>query len=135
MAIFVDTGVFVAARNVREVDHVKARGLLEQALKGEFGTVYTSDYAVDEAVATSYSHTRNFGLALGVGRLALGSPRVEKPFTGGAEFHDSWEKFRGLGKKPLSFTDCVSLVHMERRGIERIMSFDSGFDGLATRIH
>ncbi|MDG7011219.1 MAG: type II toxin-antitoxin system VapC family toxin [Nitrososphaerota archaeon] len=73
--------------------------------------------------------------ALGVGRLALESPRVEKLFTGAAEFHDSWEKFQSLGKKPLSFTDCVSLVHMERRGIERIMSFDSGFDGLATCIH
>ena len=135
MAIFLDTGIFVAVRNVRDADHGRAAGLFESALRGEFGTVYTSDYVVDEAVTTSYSRTGNFGLAVGVGRLALDSPRVEKLFTGPEEFQSSWEKFQGLGKKPLSFTDCVSLVHMERHGLDKIMSFDSGFDGLATRVH
>ncbi len=35
----------------------------------------------------------------------------------------------------MSFTDCVSLAHTEKRGVERMMSFDSEFEGLTTRIH
>jgi predicted nucleic acid-binding protein len=135
LAIFLDTGVFVAVRNVRDADHGRASDLLERALRGEFGTIYTSDYVIDEAVTTSYFRTGSFALAVGVGRLALESPRVEKLFTGPAEFQSSWERFQRLGKKPMSFTDCVSLTHMERRGVDKIMSFDSGFDGLAARIH
>jgi predicted nucleic acid-binding protein len=135
MAIFLDTGIFIAARNIRDADHAKASDLFERALRGEFGTLYTSDYVVDEAVTTAFSRAKDFGLAVDVGRLALDSPRVEKLFTGPAEFHASWARFQKLGKKPISFTDCVSLTHMEKKGVERIMSFDSGFDGLATRIH
>lgn len=35
-----------------------------------------------------------------------------------------------LGKKRLSARDALHAAVMEREGIERIMSFDSGFDGL-----
>ena len=134
MAIFLDTGVFVAARNSRDRNHTRASALFEQALKGEFGVVYTSDYVVDEAVTTALFRTRDFGLAVNVGRLALDSPRIEKLFTGSEEFSEAWEKFQKLGKKPMSFTDCVSLAHIEKHGVGKIMSFDSEFDGLTTRI-
>ena len=135
VGIFIDTGVFVAARNSRDANHARGSELLEEALKGEHGKVYTSDYIIDEAVTTALFRTNSFGIALNVGRLAMDSPRIEKLYTGPVEFQSSWELFQSLGKKPLSFTDCVSLTHMEKRRVERIASFDSGFDGLATRIH
>jgi hypothetical protein len=135
LAIFIDTGVFVAARNSRDVNHARASELFEQALRGEYGTIYTSDYVVDEAVTTALFRTNNFRIALNVGRLAVDSPRIEKLYTGPEEFQSSWERFQKLGRKPMSFTDCVSLMHMDRRGIGKIMSFDSGFDGLTTRVH
>ena len=135
MAVFLDTGIFVAARNSRDSNHARATELFERALKGEFGAVYTSDYIVDEAVTTALFRTNNHEIAANVGRLALGSPRVETLYTGVAEFRSSWERFQKLGRRPMSFTDCVSLTHMERRGVDKIMSFDSDFDGLAARIH
>jgi uncharacterized protein len=135
MAIFLDTGVFVAARNSRDKNHARALELFEQALKGDFGVAYTSDYVVDEAVTTALYRTGDFRVALNVGRLALDSPRVEKLFTGSEEFESSWQRFQKLGKKPMSFTDCVSLTHMDKHGMAKIMSFDSEFDGLTTRIH
>ena len=135
MAIFLDTGIFVAARNSRDTNHERASQLVERALKGEFGAIYTSDYVVDEAVTTALSRTRDLRVAVNVGRLALDSPRIEKLYTGFAEFQSSWKRFQKFGSKPLSFTDCVTLTHMEKRGFDKIMSFDSGFDGLTTRIH
>ena len=135
MAVFLDTGIFVAARNSRDSNHARATELLERALKGEFGAVYTSDYVVGEAVTTALLRTNNHEIASNVGRLALVSPRVETLYTGVAEFRSSWERFQKLGRRAMSFTDCVSLTHMERRGVDKIMSFDSDFDGLAARIH
>lgn len=42
-----------------------------------------------------------------------------------------------LGHSGLSARDAIHLAVMERRGIERIMSFDRGFDrvGYLTRLH
>lgn len=135
LAVFIDTGIFVAARNSRDANHARASELFEMALRGEFGTLYTSDYVIDEAVTTALARTGNFNVALNVGHLAVDSPRIEKLYTGPSEFESSWGKFQRLGKKPMSFTDCVSLTHMARRGVDKMMSFDSGFDGQTTRIH
>ena len=49
MAVFIDTGIFVAARNKRDVNHKRAINPLRAALKGDYGAVYTSDYVFDEA--------------------------------------------------------------------------------------
>lgn len=42
-----------------------------------------------------------------------------------------------LGKRKLSARDALHLAIMERGGIERILSFDTGFDGYpgVTRVH
>lgn len=135
MAIFIDTGIFVAARNKSDTNHARAKELLRSALRAEFGKVLTSDYIVDEAVTVALARTRNHQIAVNTGRLILDSPRIEKVIAGEEGFYKAWEKFKTMGEKPLSFTDCLSLVLMEDRGVNRIMSFDSGFDGLAERVH
>lgn len=124
----------MAARNSRDKNHARANQLLESALRGEYGTVYTSDYVVDESVTTALARTHDFRIALNTGRLIIQSQRIEKLFVGPGEFDAAWQRFQEIGKKPMSFTDCVILAQMERRGIQRIMSFDSEFDGLAERV-
>ena len=37
MSVFIDTGVFVAARNARDINHKRAVELLEKAIRGEYG--------------------------------------------------------------------------------------------------
>ncbi len=135
MAIFIDTGVFVAVRNKRDKNHARGRELMEKALKGDYGVIYTSDYVIDESVMTALARTHDYQIALNTGRLIIESPRIEKVYTSSAEFQMAWLRFQKLRQRPMSFTDCVSLSHMEKRGVERIMSFDSEFDGQATRIH
>lgn len=135
MGVFLDTGVIVAARNSKDVNHVRATALLEEALKGGHGIAYTSDYVIDEAITTALARTHDFRIAVNLGTMVIGSPRIVKLYTGEEEFHGAWEKFVRFGSKPLSFTDCASLVHMKKRGVEKIMSFDAGFDGLSVRIH
>ncbi len=46
----------------------------------------------------------------------------------------AWKKFETLKDKPISFTACTTLAHMEKNHINQIMSFDSGFNGLIQKI-
>ncbi|MBS7622328.1 type II toxin-antitoxin system VapC family toxin [Candidatus Bathyarchaeota archaeon] len=135
MAVFVDTSIFVAVRNKRDRNHQKARELMKHALTAEFGVIHTSDYVVDEAVTTALARTRNHQIAVNTGRYILDSERIEKHAISREDFNLAWSKFKTVKDRFLSFTDCTSLALMERRGIERIMSFDSNFDGLAERIY
>jgi uncharacterized protein len=135
MAVFVDTGIFVALNNSVDNHHSRARELFKQALKGDFGAIFTSDYIIDEAVTTALARTKRKDLAIDLGKYIIESPRITKIWVTEDTFNQTWKKFRDLKDKPLSFTDCNSLVLMETRGIKKIMSFDQGFDGLTERIH
>jgi uncharacterized protein len=134
LAIFIDTGVFVAANNKSDNKHERASDLMKEALEGKYGTMYTSDYVIDESVATALARTRDHRIAVNTGLFIIESLRIEKIYTDSEDFEAAWMKFQKLGKKPLSFTDCVSISQIAKRRIGSIMSFDSGFDGLVTRI-
>ncbi|MGD6851090.1 MAG: type II toxin-antitoxin system VapC family toxin [Candidatus Bathyarchaeia archaeon] len=135
MAVFVDTCIFVALNNSLDNHHSRGRDLFKQALKGDFGAIFTSDYIIDEAVTTALARTKRKDLAIELGKYIIESPRITKIWVTEDEFHLTWKKFIGFKDKPLSFTDCNSLALMETKGIKQIMSFDQGFDGLVERIH
>lgn len=134
MSVFVDTGVFVALRNAADRYHRRAKELMARILQAEFGVIYTSDYVIDEAITTALARTKRLGLAIDVGEYILSSPRIEKLRVTEDVFNAAWEKFRSLERRPMSFTDCTSLVLVEKSRIGKIASFDSGFNGLVQRI-
>jgi len=135
LAVFVDTGVFVALRNADDELHVRSKQLMKKALKGEFGRVCTSDYVIDEAIKTALVRTRRHDLAVDMGKYIIESPRITKLWTTKDAFDAAWRKFKIFKDQPLSFSDCVSLALMEKTRIKQIVSFDSGFDGLVQRIY
>lgn len=134
MAVFIDTGVFVALRNADDENHERSKELMRRALKAEFGRIYTSDYVIDEALTTALVRTRRLDLAVDIGRYIMESPRITKLWTTKEVFEIAWQKFMVLKDKTLSFTDCTTLAHMEKNGINQVLSFDSGFDGIASRL-
>jgi uncharacterized protein len=134
MAVFVDTGIFVALHNSDDDFHSRSKALMVQALKGEFGRVFTSDYVIDEAITTALMRTKRHDLAVDLGNFIINSPRITKLWVDEESFGKAWEKFNALGDKPLSFTDCTSIALVEMKGIKQIISFDGGFDGLVSRI-
>lgn len=135
MTVFIDTGVFVALRNADDELHTRSKELMKRALKAEFGRIYTSDYIIDEAITTALIRTRRHDLAIDIGNYIIQSPRITKLWTTKEIFELAWQKFKTLKDKPLSFTDCTTLAHIERNRIKQILSFDSGFDGLIQRIY
>ena len=135
MAVFIDTSIFVAVRNRKDRNHQRAKELMKRALTAEFGVIYTSDYIIDEAVTVALARTRNHQIAINTGRYILDSARIEKLPILREDFTLAWSKFQNIKDRFLSFTDCTSLAVIETRGIERVMSFDSNFDGLAERLY
>ena len=134
MAIFIDTGVFVALRNADDEFHTRGKELMKRVLKSEFGRAFTSDYVLDEAITTALVRTRRHDLAVDIGKYIIESQRITKLYTTEEITAMAWRKFQTFKDKPMSFTDCVSLALMEKNRIKQIMSFDSGFDGLTQRI-
>lgn len=135
MSVFVDTGIFVALRNAADKNHQGGKELMRRALRGEFGAVYTSDYVIDEAITTALARTKKIELAIDVGEFILRSPRIRKLWVSEEIFESAWREFKSRRKGQMSFTDFTSLVLMEENGIKDIMSFDSGFDGLVSRLY
>ena len=135
MAVFIDTGVFVALNNSIDNHHSRSKDLFKQALKGDFGRIFTSDYVIDEAVTAALVRTKRLDLAVDLGTYIIESPRITKLWVGQDSFKQAREKFKLLKEKHLSFTDCTSIALVEMRAIKHIMSFDCGFDGLVSRIY
>jgi predicted nucleic acid-binding protein len=134
MAVFIDTGIFVALHNADDEFHLRSKELMKQALKSDFGRIFTSDYIIDEAVTTALVRTKRHDLAHDLGRSIIESPRITKLWVGEDVFELAWKKFSAFKDKFLSFTDCTSIAIIETRAIKQIISFDCGFDGLVARI-
>lgn len=134
LGIFVDTGVFVAARNSRDINHEKAKRLLKKALSGEWGEVFTSSHVFDEAVALALVRTRRPEIAIDIGNFILSSTTIRMLFVDKEAFKLAWKIFRKYADRRLSFTDATSIALMKLYKTEYIMSFDRHFDGIVSRI-
>lgn len=132
LSAFIDSGVFFAACSLRDVYHDQAVKLLEKALRGEYGVLYTSDYIFDETVTLTRVRTRSIKAALLVGESILGSRvrvlRVERDI-----FDSAWEIFKQYQDRNFSFTDCTSIALVREHKIDIILSFDDSFDGIVSR--
>ena len=135
LTVFIDTGIFVAARNKSDVNHERAVNLLKNALKGKYGVMYTSDYVFDEAVTVALIRTGRPEIAIDIGNFILSSTKIQMLYVDKTVFVDAWRIFSKFMNKRLSFTDATSIALIKRYNINDIMSFDKHFDGIIPRIH
>lgn len=138
MSVFVDTGVLVAAQNKRDTNHKAARASLDVVLSRKLGRAFTSDYVFDEAVTLARIRTGSLGEAKLIASRILGRepfPRVfDLLMVTGPVFREALRVLETYEDKTLSFTDATSVALIRTRGIDRILSFDSDFDGLVDRL-
>ncbi len=138
LPILLDTSFFVALGNKDDDNYSRANDLLQDLLEGKWGTRITTDYILDEAITVTWFRTKRKDLVKQVYEYFVGSEAIclLQPFT--KEFiSEAWKIFEKYSDKtrPLSFTDCTLLAHSKQRDIPVLLSFDSEFDGLITRIH
>ncbi|MEA1864053.1 MAG: hypothetical protein U9N46_02465, partial [Euryarchaeota archaeon] len=76
MAVFIDTGAFMAYRNKKDIYHSEADDLLRRALQWEFGAIFTTDFIYDETLTLAMVRTGNKTVAKDISDVML-SPRIE----------------------------------------------------------
>lgn len=129
MAVFIDTGAFMAYRNKKDIYHSVADGLVRRALKGEFGSIFTSDYIYDETLTLAMVRTGNEDVARDISDVMLSS-RIEMFIIDGVILEMAGKLFFRLFDKRISFTDATTMVVMQQENIGKIITFDSHFKGM-----
>jgi hypothetical protein len=93
--------------------------------------VITTD-VFDEAVTLVVGRCGH-RMAVGVGEFLRGGTPIKLIEIDPRLRDEAWRLFRRHSDHPLSFTDCTSIVTMQRLGITEVFSFDSDFDRAGLR--
>jgi len=127
--IFIDTWGWLALGHRRDARHQEIRALY-QTLRKEGARLYTTDYVLDEVITLLFRReiieetipfTEGIFQAGQAGRLII--ERITSH-----HFTAAWELRKKFQDKPrISFTDLTSMVIMQERGIERILTEDDHF--------
>ena len=120
MSVLIDTCVFVALSNSRDVNHNRAKDLIGECMTGKFGRPFLSDYIFDETLTTAFVRTKNHKKSVELGEYILDS-EIDLINIDEQCFQQAWEIYK---KNKLSFTDCSSLALMKLYGINNILTFD-----------
>ena len=123
MAIFIDSSVFCAYANSRDVHHSKASSIMQEIVSEKYGSGIITDYIFDETMTVALRRTSK-GVAVELGNFMLNSEILMAKITP-LLFQKAWELFQ----KPnnFSFTDCTIIAFMNTFGIDKIATFDKEF--------
>lgn len=124
-SLFVDTWGWITLRNKREHRHLEVNDLY-RAFRG---TVYTTDYVLDETITLLYKRypdsaqasTRSLLALVDMGRVTLehiSEARSISTCRFRERYHD---------KPNISFTDLSSMVVMQQLEIQHILTGDAHF--------
>jgi hypothetical protein len=122
---FVDTSGWCAVYDRSDDNHGKALAFW-QKMAPSTGTLYTSDYVLDEALTLLRVRTGHT-VAVEFGRLILASEVVKIIHVSASRWQKAWELFIKYGDKDFSFTDCTSFIIMQELNLKEVLAFDHHF--------
>lgn len=132
MPILADSWFWIALENRSDDHHAKASLLWGRILEGEMERLITTDYILDESVthATRNKTWGSWKRGRAVGETILESDEVEIIYVRQEDVEAAWALFLKYADKDLPFTDCTSMVIMDREGIAQIITIDDHFEKL-----
>ena len=130
--IFVDANFFVALFNPQDTLYKEAIAK-SQTIQKEKPLLVISNYIFLEIV-TVLSQRVNRKTAITLGKHLLEDKQLQIVHIGTHLNNSTWEIFKEIEKKNISFVDCSSLVVMEFEEINKFLTFDrKDFAGLAKK--
>ncbi len=126
MALFVDTGAWFAASVPSDTDHPAAKAFITSNTE----PFVTTDYIYDELLTLFRNRGHMDRAADWLEQLRAGHCDVVRVTPDDIE--KATDAFFRFADKGWSFTDCTSLVVMQRLGIQRAFSFDAHFRQFGT---
>jgi predicted nucleic acid-binding protein len=138
MGAFVDTGVWYAHHDRDAPRHESATGAVETLVSGRYGSIFTSDHVLDEAVTLTRSRTGSYDDSRRIADRILGVDEfpdaTELLFVDEGGLEDALDAFDRYRDHPLSFTDATTVALMDDHEIDHLLSFDDDFDGIVDRL-
>lgn len=138
MTVLVDTSVVYADHDTDAARHDAASTALEAVYDGAFGAPYISDYVFDEAITLARTRTRSHAAATRLADRLRGRDRFPDVYellrVSAAVFRDALTVFERYDDQQLSFTDATTVALVDRHDLDRVLSFDDDFDGVADRL-
>jgi predicted nucleic acid-binding protein len=121
--VFMDTSAFYALMDRSDSNHEQAVGLWASLLEKDF-YLCTGNYVIVETLALLQSR-----LGFEAGNLWYRDvlTLAEILWIDGAMHNLAYELWLSLGRRRLSFVDCVSFVVMRHHKIEKVFGFDRHF--------
>ena len=123
----IDSNIWIAAKIEKDYWHKKGKEIVKKILDGALKKVVITDYIVDEVVTYLNART-NFETAREMLETLTSSQFIEVIIIDAQQFEKTKEIFEK--NKNLSFTDASSVVVMQDKKINKIISFDEDFDGI-----
>jgi len=124
-SLFLDTSFIIALEDADDQNHQHAVAYWKGFKKNPRKLITTS-YIFDETV-TFLKKRISPEKAAEVGKLMLSSPTVELIHISEEHFDNGWKLFLKYHDKGFSFTDCISFLVMEEKGIKKALTFDEHF--------
>ncbi len=121
--IFVDTSAWFAAHVPTEPEYDRARSIVSA---GRPESLVTSDFVLDETL-TLFQARGEFERAKEIGRRMLEQSICRLVRVDETDIAKAWTIFSQHCEQGWSFTDCTSLVVMQRLGIKVACAFDDHF--------
>ena len=127
MTAIVDSGVWIAAFNKKDVHHETAKKIITAIINGHIKNAMISDYIFNEVV-TYIRKKINIIASNQAANALLDSEHVMITNIDESSFMAAFHVFQGY--EALSFTDASTVVLMKNLKVKTLFSFDSGFDGI-----
>ncbi|HEV3049444.1 MAG TPA: PIN domain-containing protein [Longimicrobium sp.] len=122
--LFVDSAFLIALVAADDQYHTRATEYWRRVSRTTL--LLTTTYVVAE-VLTFFKARRRHSTAVLIGNLLITSGWVELLHVDQDLFRAGWEYLIKHGDKRYSFTDCISFVVMQSRGLREALTFDTHF--------
>lgn len=123
----VDSGVWIGAANPKDAHHREATSVLKSILSGELGKAIITDLIFSEVV-TYIRNKIGRSQSVEAAKMLIDSERIEIVHIDENMFNAAFFMFERY--PALSFADAASVAVMKDRGVNQLVSFDKGFNGV-----
>lgn len=132
--VFADSNYFISLFNPADSNNAKATELFHQ-LQSQQAVLIASNLIFAEVV-TILSQRQNRASALGAGEHLFADPQITMIHVDSELHHATWEVFRTIEKKNVSFVDCSIIAIMQAENIKSLLTFDrTDFATMRKRYH
>ncbi|MHA1270503.1 MAG: type II toxin-antitoxin system VapC family toxin [Candidatus Helarchaeota archaeon] len=142
MGIFLDTGFFLGLCHPKDPFHENSCRLLQEMSRGTYGLIYTSPYIIAEASTLLLIRTHNhLGRLKKFETIVFGPKKFFRilPWSSilDAEVFKIFQELNSKAKSKkeyFSFIDASIVFFCRHYQIDKVLSYDSHFDNVLTRI-